>query len=206
MNSYISFAKTLGKINDKKLELIDNFVRILVEINKEINLISRKDIGAIYEHHILHSLMVAKLFDFDKDDTIIDIGTGGGLPGIPLAIYFSENKFTLLDSVNKKINVVKRIVEKLNLKNIEVECKRSEDFKKKFNVIIGRSVKNINIFFNTNKHLLKNNGKIIYLNGINDKLTETNKIEVKYHKLNQVTDLEYYKTKQIVEIKNCKLN
>lgn len=206
MNSYLSFAKTLGKINDKKLELIDNFVRILVEINKEINLISRKDIGAIYEHHILHSLMVAKLFDFDKDDTIIDIGTGGGLPGIPLAIYFSENKFTLLDSVNKKINVVKRIVEKLNLKNIEVECKRSEDFKKKFNVIIGRSVKNINIFFNTNKHLLKNNGKIIYLNGINDKLTETNKIEVKYHKLNQVTDLEYYKTKQIVEIKNCKLN
>ena len=201
MNDYICFVKSLKNINDNKIKLFSNFAQLLTDINKDINLISRKDIESIFEHHILHSLMIAKLFDFNKNDTVIDIGTGGGLPGIPLAIYFNENRFTLIDSIHKKINAVNIIIEKLNLKNVETECIRSESITKKFNIVIGRSVKNINEFFAINKHLLENNGKIIYLNGVNDKINEGNNIKVKYYNLNQLTELEYYKTKQIVEIK-----
>ena len=198
---YIDFVETLEEINEKKIKLLKSFSEILTEENKKINLISRKDIESIFEHHILHSLMVAKLFRFNKNDTIIDIGTGGGLPGIPLAIYFNENKFTLIDSINKKINVLKIIAEKLNLNNVEIECIRSENIKKNFDIIIGRGVTNINAFYNMNKHILKENGRMLYLNGINDKIDETAQISVKYHNLDQLTNLEYYKTKQIVEIK-----
>lgn len=197
----INFVETLEEINEKKIKLLKSFSEILTEENKKINLISRKDIESIFEHHILHSLMVAKLFRFNKNDTIIDIGTGGGLPGIPLAIYFNENKFTLIDSINKKINVLKMIAKKLNLNNVEIECIRSENIKKNFNIIIGRGVTNINAFYNINKHILKENGRMLYLNGINDKIDETAQISVKYHNLDQLTNLEYYKTKQIVEIK-----
>ncbi len=197
----INFVETLEEINEKKIKLLKSFSEILTEENKKINLISRKDIESIFEHHILHSLMVAKLFRFNKNDTIIDIGTGGGLPGIPLAIYFNENKFTLIDSINKKINVLKMIAKKLNLNNVEIECIRSENIKKNFDIIIGRGVTNINAFYNINKHILKENGRMLYLNGINDKIDETAQISVKYHNLDQLTNLEYYKTKQIVEIK-----
>lgn len=197
----INFVETLEEINEKKIKLLKSFSEILTEENKKINLISRKDIESIFEHHILHSLMVAKLFRFNKNDTIIDIGTGGGFPGIPLAIYFNENKFTLIDSINKKINVLKIIAEKLNLNNVEIECIRSENIKKNFDIIIGRGVTNINAFYNINKHILKENGRMLYLNGINDKIDETAQMSVKYHNLDQLTNLEYYKTKQIVEIK-----
>ena len=200
MQNYMNFIKTLEKIDKKKVELLNTFSKILIEENKKINLISRKDIDSVFDHHILHSLMIAKLFKFNRNDTIIDIGTGGGLPGIPLAIYFNESKFTLIDSINKKINVIKMIAEKLNLNNVEIECKRSENMTKKFNIILGRGVTNIETFFKMNKHLLKKNGKILYLNGMNDKIKEIAEIKVKYHNLDQLTNLEYYKTKQITEI------
>ena len=200
MQNYINFIKTLEKIDKKKVELLKTFSKILIEENKKINLISRKDIDSVFDHHILHSLMIAKLFKFNRNDTIIDIGTGGGLPGIPLAIYFNESKFTLIDSISKKINVIKMIAEKLNLNNVKIECKRSENITKKFNIILGRGVTNIETFFKMNKHLLKKNGKILYLNGMNDKIKEIAEIKVKYHNLDQLTNLEYYKTKQITEI------
>jgi 16S rRNA (guanine527-N7)-methyltransferase len=108
--------------------------------NEKINLISRKDIGSLYEKHILHSLSIAKIISFRPETRILDVGTGGGFPGIPLAILFPTCHFVLIDSIGKKIKVVGAVAEELNLKNVTAIHTRAEEVKEEFDFVISRAV------------------------------------------------------------------
>lgn len=110
------------------------------EWNEKINLISRKDIEHLEEHHLLHSLAIAKLIDFQPDTTILDVGTGGGFPGIPLAVLFPECHFTLIDSIGKKIRVAEDVATRIGLTNVECIQERAEDEKRQFDFVVSRAV------------------------------------------------------------------
>lgn len=139
--------------------------------NSKINVISRKDIDELYTRHILHSLAIAKIQPFEKGAKILDVGTGGGFPGIPLAILFPETDFYLIDVIAKKIKVVNEVAQAIGLKNLKAEQKRAELVSDKFDFIVSRAVTNMPDFVNwvkgkikkENKHTL-NNG-ILYLKG-----------------------------------------
>ena len=110
------------------------------EWNSKINLISRKDIENLEEHHLLHSLAIAKVLTFRAGTEILDVGTGGGFPGIPLAILFPECKFTLIDSIGKKVRVAQDVAEKIGLQNTECIQERADDEKRKFDFVVSRAV------------------------------------------------------------------
>ncbi|WP_462317641.1 16S rRNA (guanine(527)-N(7))-methyltransferase RsmG [Marinilabilia sp.] len=122
--------------------------------NSKINVISRKDMDMFYTHHVLHSLSIAKFLTFTPGTKIIDVGTGGGFPGVPLSILFPEVKFTLLDSIAKKIKVVNAVTAELGLKNTRAIQSRSEDFKGKFDFIVSRAVTNLPDFVKQTRHLV----------------------------------------------------
>jgi len=127
-------------ISDKTVQLLSSLYNIYQEWNKKINLISRKDLVYFNERHVLHSLSIAYIFKFEPDTLILDVGTGGGFPGIPLAIFFPNVNFYLVDSITKKCNVVKAVVNELNLTNVKVVNKRVEEVNEKFDFIVSRAV------------------------------------------------------------------
>jgi 16S rRNA (guanine527-N7)-methyltransferase len=139
--------------------------------NNRINVISRKDIDNFYIHHVLHSLAIAKYIAFQKDTTVLDVGTGGGFPGIPLAIIFPEAEFTLLDSIEKKIKVVAEIKKELKLTNLITIRSRVEDHKEKYDFIVSRAVTSFPLFVRLTSKNIGKQGKreirngIIYLKG-----------------------------------------
>lgn len=139
--------------------------------NQQINVISRKDIDLLYERHVLHSLGISKVISFKDGTEILDVGTGGGFPGIPLAIAFPNCKFLLVDSIGKKIKVVNEVAKALQLKNVTAIHSRAEDVKEKFDFVVSRAVTEFPVFYNWVKTKIKkeninklNNG-ILYLKG-----------------------------------------
>jgi 16S rRNA (guanine527-N7)-methyltransferase len=139
--------------------------------NSKINVISRKDMDNFFIHHVLHSMAIAKVINFLPGTTILDVGTGGGFPGIPLSIMFPESQFTLLDSIEKKIKVVTAVSDELKLKNVNPVRKRIEEEKSKFHFIVSRAVTRFPEFvILTSKNILRNGGNspgngILYLKG-----------------------------------------
>ena len=139
--------------------------------NSKINVISRKDIDQLMLHHVLHSLAIAKLLRFRPETSIVDVGTGGGFPGIPLAIMFPEVRFTLIDSIGKKIKVVEAVANALGLDNVTAMQMRSEELKEKFDFVVSRAVTTLPEFVKMTRHLVSNKPKnslgngIIYLKG-----------------------------------------
>lgn len=127
------------------------------EWNEKINVISRKDIDELYERHILHSLSIAAVYDFRAGKQVIDLGTGGGFPGIPLAIFFPEVKFHLTDSINKKLKVVSAVSEAIGLKNVTVQHTRTEEITgRKFDFVVSRAVAPLGTLWKWCKNLLPN--------------------------------------------------
>lgn len=177
------------------------------EWNSRINVISRKDIEDLYLKHVLHSLSIAKFVSFKKNTSILDVGTGGGFPGIPLAIIFPDCNFLLVDSINKKINVVKEISNTLKLTNVSYNAIRVEKLKTKHDFIVSRAVTRMNKFRNLVKGLIsnKNDNKIkngiIYLKGgdLTDEM-----MNIKHQKVNisDYFDEEFFETKKIVYLEN----
>jgi 16S rRNA (guanine527-N7)-methyltransferase len=133
--------------------------------NEKINLISRKDIIHLYEHHVLHSLAIAKYDPFENRMHILDAGTGGGFPGIPLAIMFPEIQFTLLDSTAKKIHVVEQVVSAIGLENVKGVHARVEEHKGEYDMVISRAVSTLSQMITWTKHLVPSNRWIILKGG-----------------------------------------
>jgi 16S rRNA (guanine527-N7)-methyltransferase len=135
--------------------------------NSKINVISRKDIDSLYEKHVLHSLSIAAVIEFAAETQVIDIGTGGGFPGIPLAIYFPEVQFHLVDSIVKKIKVVEAVVTAMGLKNVTTESIRAEEIKnRKFDFVISRAVAPLKDLWRWSKPLIKKGNKHELPNGL----------------------------------------
>ena len=128
------------KLTDRQAEQFAQLDALYRDWNSKINVISRKDIDNLYEHHVLHSLAIAKLLPFQPGTTIMDIGTGGGFPGIPLAILFPECQFLLIDSIGKKIKVASEVAQTLGLTNVVCKQERAEDEKQKFDFVVSRAV------------------------------------------------------------------
>jgi len=125
----------------KQISQLEKLEALYQEWNAQINVISRKDLGSLYEKHVLHSLAISAVFNFPPGSQVIDIGTGGGFPGIPLAIFFPESQFLLADSIAKKLKVVDAVADALGLTNIRTEHGRAEEIKgKKFDIAISRAV------------------------------------------------------------------
>jgi 16S rRNA (guanine527-N7)-methyltransferase len=134
--------------------------------NEQINVISRKDIEELYERHVLHSLGIAKVIDFAPGTKILDIGTGGGFPGIPLAIYFPECQFHLVDSIGKKIKVVQEVAHALGLTNVKAEHERAEKIKGQYDFIVSRAVTRLSNFMYWTKGKIASEQKNKLSNGI----------------------------------------
>ena len=142
----------------EQVSQFDSLKGLYAEWNEKINVISRKDIENFYTHHVLHSLAIAAKFNFEKDMQVMDLGAGGGFPGIPLAIFFPEVNFHLVDSINKKLKVVDEIAAAIGLKNLTTQHTRAEDIKnRQFDVVVSRAVAPLKELWHWSKPLLKKN-------------------------------------------------
>ncbi len=174
--------------------------------NAKINVISRKDIDELYTKHVLHSLAIAKIQPFEPGTYILDVGTGGGFPGIPLAILFPETRFYLIDVILKKINVVKAVAEALELKNVKAEQIRASEVKGDYDFIVSRAVTNMPDFVSWIKNKIKKQNKhqlhngILYLKG--GDLTEELKDFPKAteYKIAEFFKDDFFETKKVVHL------
>ncbi|MBO9620073.1 MAG: 16S rRNA (guanine(527)-N(7))-methyltransferase RsmG [Niabella sp.] len=141
-----------------QLEQFKALEDLYTDWNEKINVISRKDIGSLYERHVLHSLGIAALFNFKPGMQIVDLGAGGGFPGLPLAIFFPETEFLLVDSIGKKLKVVDGVAEAIGLKNIQTRHSRIEEVKnRQFDFVVSRAVAPLKSLWQWSKPLIKKN-------------------------------------------------
>ena len=198
--------KQFPNLSATQIEQFEKLQALYEDWNSKINVISRKDIDELYTRHVLHSLGIAKVQEFEKGTYILDVGTGGGFPGIPLAILFPETRFYLIDVIAKKIKVVNEVANALDLKNVKAEQMRAENVKGDFDFIVSRAVTNMPDFVSwvkdkikkQNKHELKNG--ILYLKG--GDLTEELKDFPKATEYN-LSDYfleEFFETKKVVHL------
>jgi len=175
--------------------------------NSKINVISRKDIQNLYTHHVLHSLAIAKVIQFNKGTKILDVGTGGGFPGVPLAIFFPECEFLLVDSIGKKIRVATEVSEAIGLKNIKFRHCRAEEEKGKFEFVVSRAVmplgdliKIIRKNISTDQKNSLPNGIICLKGGELDAEVHAFKKYAEIDDLKTFFDEEFFKTKKVVYV------
>jgi 16S rRNA (guanine527-N7)-methyltransferase len=149
--------KYFSEFTEEQLRQLRLLEGLYKEWNEKINVISRKDIDGLYEKHVLHSLSIAAAFEFPDGAEVLDLGTGGGFPGIPLAIYFPSVKFHLADSIAKKLKVVQGVAEGIGLKNVTTQHTRAEEIKnRKFDLVVSRAVAPLKELWGWSKPLLKN--------------------------------------------------
>jgi len=192
-------------LSTRQKEQFAQLLPLYQDWNSKINVISRKDMEQFYEHHVLHSLGIAKVIQFKAGTKVLDVGTGGGFPGIPLAVLFPETDFFLVDSIGKKIKVVKVVAEAIGLKNVRAEQIRAEEIKEQFDFVVSRAVTELPVFYNWIKNKFRkqnfnelSNG-ILYLKGgdLTEELSPF-KSKVKTFKLKDYFREEFFETKKVV--------
>ncbi|MDG2109289.1 MAG: 16S rRNA (guanine(527)-N(7))-methyltransferase RsmG [Flavobacteriaceae bacterium] len=201
MDDVLNYFPNLNEIQIKKFKELQ---KLYTFWNSQINLISRKDMDFFYEHHVLHSLGISKIIQFNNNSRILDVGTGGGFPGVPLAILFPKVHFYLIDSIAKKINVVNSIKHDLELTNVNASQIRAEDFKEKVDFVVSRAVTKMDSFVpwvknkisSKNNHIIKNG--ILYLKGGELKKELQNFPKAQCFELQDYFTNSFFKTKKVV--------
>ena len=198
--------KYFKDLTEEQIQQFEKLESLYKEWNAQINVISRKDIDELYLRHVLHSLAIAKVQVFEPKSRVLDVGTGGGFPGIPLAILFPETQFYLVDSIGKKIKVVQEVANALGLKNVRAEHGRAEKVKGEFDFIVSRAVTNMDDFVKWTRkkvakkqqHELKNG--ILYLKG--GDLTEelVNFPKATLYNLPEYFTEDFFETKKVVHV------
>lgn len=202
-----TILKYFPDLTDTQIKAFEQLAPLYQDWNNKINVISRKDIDNLYERHVLHSLAIAKYISFNPKANVLDLGTGGGFPGIPLAILFPEVHFTLIDGTLKKIKVVKAVAEVLDLKNVTALQMRAEEFKKRFDFIITRAVASMEKLLPWSQRLISNqqfhgipNGLIALKGGDID--TELKAMPKGHYyeviPLSDFFDIEFFESKSLV--------
>lgn len=204
MEYILKYFKNLTDEQQKQFAALDELYH---DWNSKINVISRKDIDNLYEHHVLHSLSIAKVINFKPGTAVMDLGTGGGFPGIPLAILFPETNFLLVDSVRKKTLVCNEVITGLGLKNVEVRWCRAEEVKEKFDFVVSRAVMPLDDLV---KLIRKNmdkkqtnalpNGLICLKGGELEHETLSYKSRTLITPVSEFFDEEYFTTKSVVYV------
>jgi 16S rRNA (guanine527-N7)-methyltransferase len=199
--------KYFPDLTEKQLEQFELLFPLYKEWNEKINVISRKDIDNIMLHHVLHSLAIAKIVDFKPGTEILDVGTGGGFPGIPLAILFPECQFFLVDSIGKKIKVVEEIAKALGLLNVQTKHARAEDIDQDFEFVVSRAVTRITPFYYwihkkiSPNHFHPMRNGILYLKGgdLKEELEEFGK-KHKLYDLSTIFEEDFFETKKVLYV------
>lgn len=194
-------------LSQTQLSQFQQLLPLYKEWNDKINVVSRKDIDQLNVRHVLHSLAIAKIISFKPGSKIVDIGTGGGFPGIPLAIFFPTVHFHLVDSIGKKIKVVEEIAFALNLKNVTAEKSRAEDLKGSYDFVVSRAVTALPQFYNWTKHLISKEHKneiangIIYIKGgdLNNELSQI-PLKNKTYSIDKFYPNDFFQTKKVVHL------
>lgn len=203
--------KYFPNLTDQQKSQFHQLETLYKDWNEKINVISRKDIDEFYERHVLHSLGIAKIMEFADGTKVLDIGTGGGFPGIPLAILFPNVEFTLVDSIGKKITVVNAVAESLGLKNVKAYHERAEKIKDKFHFVVSRAVTQMPVFlrwlkgkFEKEQFNPKHNG-VLYLKG-GDLGEELAGIKCEIYNLKDQFEEEFFDTKKVVYLSKGNFN
>lgn len=199
--------KYFPDLSPKQEEQFARLGTLYEEWNSKINVVSRKDIDQLYIHHVLHSLAIAKVQPFISGAQILDVGTGGGFPGIPLAILFPEASFYLVDSIGKKIGVVKGVAEALGLHNVRAEHIRAEQVKGQFDFVVSRAVTRMKPFIGWVEKKIKPDSKhplyngILYLKGgeLEEEMQETG-LNWSSYDLSDFFEEPYFETKKVVYV------
>jgi len=199
-------TKYFTNLSEKQLAQFAQLENLYKTWNTQINVISRKDIDELYLRHVLHSLAIAKIIDFKPKSKILDVGTGGGFPGIPLAILFPKTKFVLVDSIGKKIKVVREVSTVLGLENVTTIHGRAEKVKGEFDFVVSRAVTKMDDFYKwirkkvatKHKHEIRNG--ILYLKGGDLTSELANFPKAIQHNISEFFENEFFETKKIVHI------
>lgn len=199
--------KYFSGLTPEQTRLFEELQPLYTEWNAKINVISRKDIDSLYERHVLHSLAIARFIRFTPGSKILDVGTGGGFPGIPLAIFFPNVEFHLVDSIGKKIKVVNAVAESLGLKNVTAGQIRAEQLKSKYDFVVSRAVTQLPEFVSwirKNISLKQQNAipnGVIYLKGGNlEGETRPFRKTAFVQNLSDYFDEEFFETKKLVHV------
>lgn len=197
--------KYFPNLNETQLELFKQLEPLYAEWNSQINVISRKDFHTFYERHVLHSLGIAKYLSFKSGSKVLDVGTGGGFPGIPLAILFPEVQFHLVDSIGKKIKVVNEVSNSLGLQNVLAEQVRAEQLRDKYDFVVSRAVTRLPEFVNWIRKNISEKQKnaipngVLYLKGgdLKEELKPFKK-RIITQELSDYFEEEFFETKKVV--------
>jgi 16S rRNA (guanine527-N7)-methyltransferase len=196
--------KHFPNLSEKQQEQFESLADLYADWNLKINVVSRKDIEELYLRHVLHSLAIAKFIKFNPGAEVLDVGTGGGFPGIPLAILFPETHFTLVDAIGKKIKVVQEVIDGLGLENVTAKHLRVEEEKNQFDFVVSRAVAAMPTFMRWIKGRIKKNSEhsikngVLYLKGgdLEEELKDYKTVQI--YSLTDYYEDPFFETKKLV--------
>ncbi len=200
--------KYFPDLSPKQVKQFEQLLPLYTEWNAKINVISRKDIEHLYLHHVLHSLSIAKVIQFKPGTKVLDIGTGGGFPGIPLAILFPEVQFHLVDSIKKKIRVVEEVINALELSNATAEWKRAEEVSGQYHFVVSRAVSYLKTLYTWSQNKIckqqfndLKNGLLVLKGGDLDEELDALDVPSQLFPISDFFEEEYFKEKWVVYVK-----